>query len=425
VIASATTTAIGFDIARCVAFDLEVYPGRWCVGFHGPDQKGKLTTSIVDGDRKKLAAVLGRLADRGMTLVGYNSSHFDIPVIKCVLNGFDPYAPAQQIIRDNRLSDPFRDFSDFSCDTIDLSARLRRGGGFPGLKAVAANLGRPTLQELPYPPDAILSDLEWEDVKAYNRIDLEHTWALLQLFTPELQALVSLSDELAQDMRSTSSPQLVERVFLQAYRRQHRGSDPIRPMTPDTVCYRPVEGVKKPWTPEAAAWFLEITTNPIPVVVVGNRPKPSVPSAHFSIGDLKLSVGAGGLHSVDSARVYYSTKKSRLVSVDVASFYPSLIATKGISPQAYGAIGSRTYSDILERRLAIKREAKTVLDSAERERLDVQATALKLVLNSTFGKFGDSYSSLFDPEALLAVTLSGQLMLIDLVERLTEAKVKV
>jgi hypothetical protein len=46
------------------------------------------------------------------------------------------------------------------------------------------------------------------------------------------------------------------------------------------------------------------------------------------------------------------------------------------------------------------------------------------VLNSFFGKLGDPYSSLYDPSALLAVTLSGQLMLTDLIERLTEAGVK-
>ena len=42
-----------------------------------------------------------------------------------------------------------------------------------------------------------------------------------------------------------------------------------------------------------------------------------------------------------------------------------------------------------------------------------------------FGKYGDAFSTLFDPGAMLAVTLSGQLMLIDLIERLTEAGIRV
>src|SRR5262249_51639723 len=147
--------------------------------------------------------------------------------------------------------------------------------------------------------------------------------------------------------------------------------------------------------------------------------------AQFDIGKLKVSVGSGGLHSVDSPRVYYSTRKYSLVSVDVASFYPSLIATKRISSRAYGDVGAAIYRDILERRLKLKKEAGTINDPAEQQRLGDQANALKLVLNATFGKLGNPFSTLFDPAAFLAVTLSGQLMLIDLIERLTAAKVRV
>jgi hypothetical protein len=105
--------------------------------------------------------------------------------------------------------------------------------------------------------------------------------------------------------------------------------------------------------------------------------------------------------------------------------YPTLIATKAIVPRTYGDTGAETYRGLLERRLAAKDRAKTVEDAAERERLGLQATGLKLVLNATFGKLGDPYSSLFDPAAMVAVTISGQLMLVDLVERLRRAGVRV
>ena len=111
--------------------------------------------------------------------------------------------------------------------------------------------------------------------------------------------------------------------------------------------------------------------------------------------------------------------------MDVASFYPSLIATKGIAPAGYGDTGRETYQSILRRRLRIKADAKKTDDPALRERIEVQANGLKLIVNSFFGKTGDPYSTLYDPEAFLAVTLSGQLMLIDLIERLTDAKIRV
>jgi hypothetical protein len=79
-----------FDLSRCVVFDVEVYPGRWCVGFNGQDRHGKLATHVVDGDPRRLGAVLDRLAGTDRILAGYNSERFDIPVIRGILGGLDP-----------------------------------------------------------------------------------------------------------------------------------------------------------------------------------------------------------------------------------------------------------------------------------------------------------------------------------------------
>jgi DNA polymerase family B len=412
------------DVDRCVAFDLEVYQGRWCVGFHGPDRNGKRVTLTVDADAKKLAEVLKALVDHNRILVGYNSQRFDLPIIRGILRGLDPYVLAQEIIQKGRQPSILVKLPQLDCDHIDLAARLRRGGAFPSLKAVAANLGRPLLKELPYPPDSILTDDQWDQVKIYNGIDLGHTWALLERFAPELQVLALLSNELERDLRSTPIPRVCEVFFLDAYKRKH-GAKPRMPAPPLEVVYRPGVGVSRPRAPEARGWYDQVVNQPLPVLTVGGRPKVQVPQATFEIGRLQLSAGGGGLHTIDRPRVFYSTRERRLVSVDVASFYPSLIATKHISPTAYGSTGAEIYQAILDRRLEIKRHAKTVLDAADRERLDLQEKALKLVLNSAFGKFGDFYSSLFDPSALIAVTLAGQLMLIDLIERLTDGGVAV
>ena len=184
-------------------------------------------------------------------------------------------------------------------------------------------------------------------------------------------------------------------------------------------------GVRRPRTAEARAWSERIFDATFPMVGEGDRKFPDVPRAQFSIGGLELGVGSGGIHSVDSPRVHYATRTAALFSVDVASYYPTMIATKGIAPQAMGDVWSKTYRQILERRLDAKRRAKTADDAEERRRLFVQSDGLKLLLNSTSGKFGDRYSVLFDPAAYLTVTLSGQLMLIDLIERLDAAGARV
>ena len=101
-------------------FDLEVYPGRWCVGLHGIDHAGLLSTRIVQ-TKNDLEGFLRHFAKQGRTVVSYNGERFDVPLIRAILKGIDSYAPAQQIIREN----PPAGFAnailpEFPCDHIDL-----------------------------------------------------------------------------------------------------------------------------------------------------------------------------------------------------------------------------------------------------------------------------------------------------------------
>lgn len=413
-----------FDLSRCVVFDVEVYPGRWCVGFHGPGSTGVTTTRVVE-TRNDLRRMLDYLDETGRTLVGFNSDAYDVPVVRALLKGLDPFALSCAIVRGEDFPVPLAKLPAFPCDHIDLASRLKRAGRFPGLKSVAANLGRPLLRELPYPPDTAPDDRQWGEIRDYNRVDLEHTWALLERLAPELEALSSLSDEQGVDLRSTPTPRVVESLFLNAYRRKNGGRKPSVPEVPQEILYRPPAGVRRPETPEAGAWFDRITAGPIPVVERAGSVKIEAPAAKFLVGRVNLSVGIGGIHSDDAKRLHYATRTHALVSVDVASYYPSLIASKGIAPRSYGDSGAETYRALRQRRLDAKAGSKAAEDPAEGKRLAVQADALKLVLNSTFGKYGDRFSSLFDPEAMAAVTLTGQLMLVDLIERLRKAGARV
>jgi hypothetical protein len=409
-----------------MAFDVEVYPGRWCVGFMSLDARGEPTTRTVDGDPHELASILRDLAGQSRILVGYNSFAYDSNVISGILAGRDAYELSGELIRGagEPGSGRGRRAADLGCEHIDLAMRLRTRGRFPSLKSVAARLGRPVLDELPYPPDKRLADAQWARVKAYNRIDLGHTWALLERLLPEIQALETLWPVMGRDPRSTPLPQVVERIYLADFRRK-TANRPIPVEPPRELAYVPVDGVSRPRTAEAAAWYDRLTGQPIPVVEHEGGYRIDLPKRTFEIAGLRLSVGAGGLHSKDLARLYLPTRKNGLASLDVASFYPSLMVDKGISPRAYGEHGRALYREILERRLAIMARLKQAADEDERARLGLQSDALKLVLNSTFGKLGDRYSSLFDLRAMLSVTLTGQLMLIDLIERLDGAGAEV
>jgi hypothetical protein len=317
--ARTTTDRFAFALARCVVFDLEVYPGRWCVGFRGPGPDGMLRARVVES-LDELSHTPNALAERRRTLVGFNSDVFDVPVIQAILGRLDPHTVAQAIVRGDPLPIPRAELTPFPCDHIDVSARLRRQGRIPGLNAVAANLGRPLIRELPYPPDQTLGDDQWVEVKRRNLIDLGHTWALLERFAPELEALAALSDEQGLDLRSTPTPKVAETVFLNAYRARNYGRNPVTPEVPPEVLYRPVRGVGRPQTPAASAWYDRVCGVPLAMVERG-VPKVVVPRATFTVGGVTLTVGAGGVHSKDAPRLHYATRGHALYSVDVVSFY--------------------------------------------------------------------------------------------------------
>ena len=416
-----------FDPAKSVLFDVEVYPpGRWCCGFLSYDGKH----ACVDGDRVQLTAILDKIHRAGRTLVGYNSRDYDIPILRAVLAGADVFQVSHALINYEgwglppELRDRAAHWPRIPADHIDLAARTRMNGRIPALKTIAANLGAKHLQELPYPPDQELTEAEWAEVRKYNRKDLEATRLPLDHFAPELQAIAALSQRYGMDLRSVHQAGIASQILCSAYRDRH-GQDPSRVEPPARVRYQPPSEVRRPQNPVAAAWYDRITTESFPMILAKGASHPRTvlpePSAPIVVGGVTLNVGSGGLHSVDRPALHRSTSEYMVLETDVASYYPSMMASFGIVPRSLGDCGADLFAEILAERIKIKEQAAAESDPIESKRLKTMADGLKIVLNSVFGQMGNPYSVLYDPTSFLAVTLSGQLLLIDLLERLVGA----
>jgi len=123
------------------------------------------------------------------------------------------------------------------------------------------------------------------------------------------------------------------------------------------------------------------------------------------VGGVILACGVGGLHSTDPPGVIAGP----LVDLDVASYYPSLIAHDHISPPQLPDFAMRV-GVLMARRLAAKR-AKDL----------VASNALKYVINSLYGQLGNHRSGLFSPPDALRVVLTGQLRLLQLIDGVLES----
>ncbi|WP_415874709.1 hypothetical protein [Clostridium sp.] len=108
----------------------------------------------------------------------------------------------------------------------------------------------------------------------------------------------------------------------------------------------------------------------------------------------------GGLHG---ARDQYQDE-GILVNVDVASFYPSLMLEYNFLSR--NVEDSNLYKKIYEERLRLKAEKNPM------------QLPYKIVLNSTYGAMKYKYNNLYDPRQANNVCVGGQLLLLDLIEKL-------
>lgn len=93
--------------------------------------------------------------------------------------------------------------------------------------------------------------------------------------------------------------------------------------------------------------------------------------------------------------------------------YPSIIIEQGLYPQHLDPVFLDMYTSVRDERLVAKKSDP------------IKAQTYKIVLNSSYGKFGSKYSFLYSPELLIQTTVTGQLSLLMLIERMTMAGGKV
>lgn len=111
--------------------------------------------------------------------------------------------------------------------------------------------------------------------------------------------------------------------------------------------------------------------------------------------------GIGGLHSdADKPERF----EGDIWDVDAGSLYPSIMIEYGLTPRSVP--DPEAFAKLKARRITLKKKK------------DPMADALKIVLNSTFGATKNEYSGLYDPYIGLSVCVIGQLLLVDLLERL-------
>jgi hypothetical protein len=393
-------------------YDLEVSCNVTILGIkqHGQPPEHLVIDKPIDSDT---AAQIDARLNGGREIAGYNNTGFDTYLLQAILSGAEPayihrvaqdiigsHEPAWRVAQSHGLQrSSFRE--------LDLMHYTPRGR----LKQYEGRLGLPIV-DLPFDPNAPIAPDQLPEVVAYLEHDLLATEKLREAVEGDVQARRVLEQLFEMEGLTTkTAANVAASIIVHEYLRDHPQvslsdikSAAARMRNCQFDFYVPMwvrEGIKGTIAERIAD---EIDGTEFSVVD-GKRQPPSRewPSLICLSEDdgLEAAFGLGGIHTKDEA-CHYSG-----VSYDVASLYPHIIMHADCSPtHLEEAQFHAIYGRLIERRLAAKRAG----DKAT-------SNALKLVLNSCFGAYNYPFSLLYSPDAFLSITVSGQLCLLALADR--------
>jgi hypothetical protein len=118
----------------------------------------------------------------------------------------------------------------------------------------------------------------------------------------------------------------------------------------------------------------------------------------------------GGLHTENKPKVFEADDDTLIVDWDVSSYYPAIIINNGRYPGHLGPEFLRGYKAMFDKRLELKPMAK------KDKKIKGIVGALKLAVNSVYGKSSDMQSWLYDRQLTMFTTITGELSLLMLIE---------
>ncbi len=116
--------------------------------------------------------------------------------------------------------------------------------------------------------------------------------------------------------------------------------------------------------------------------------------------------GVGGVHGCGDGKWY--CHGDGIYGLDVASMYPNMMRHYDLLSRQVVGENRETFGEFIDLRTHVYKPAG-----------DTRAEGLKLVLNGGFGSMGFEKSDMYDPENLANVTILGQLLITDLMEKLS------
>lgn len=354
-------------------FDAEVFPKDSMFGFLTINENGskELFQSWDPADIKDYY-----LENKDDTIfVGHNSTTYDIPILEQIIKGKDAYELSQKIVKDNIRARCYLDITSFDI------MRVRRTPF--SLKLTELISGKKISQtEVDFDIARPLTLEEKIKTEGYNKDDLEQTLYNFEKFYPQFELRVNIGTTFnipLKDALRLTEAQLAAKV-LGAKRDDSLKYKIVKPQIWPTLQIK---------NKEVIDFYLNEDYN--------NK------NLTIKVCGCEHTLGKGGIHAAQS-QVHYD----KVLYYDVSGYYNLIMINLNLLPRTLNEEAKQRYIDMYHSQLKMK----GIPEKANARK------AYKTILLSVFGSMNNEYGDFYDPYQFILVTLSGQLYLIDLLEKL-------
>lgn len=358
-----------------VFYDFEVFEYDWLVVILDMINKKE---HVIINDSDELKAFFEK--HQKDVWIGYNSRHYDQYILKGILCDFNPKEINDWIIVQGKGGWQFSNlFMKIQVNNFDIMTSTH------GLKQLEGFMGNMIKESsISFDIKRKLTSEEIEEVVKYCKHDVKQTIEVFMKRKNEFESQMQLITTFHLPLSYISKTKVqLSAIILDATKQERNDEFDIQ--LPNTLKVEKYKSI--------VDWYLN------------EENRDYSKEQNVIVADVEHVFAWGGLHGAIPNYI----EEGNFLNIDVASYYPALMIEYGWGSRNMS--NPDKYREIRDMRLKLKQEKNPL------------QAPYKIVLNGTYGAMKDKYNNLYDPRQANNVCVGGQLLLLDLIEKL-ESKCK-
>ena len=354
---------------RILIFDFEVFKYDTLLGVYDVNSDKYIQTWDL-GEIKSFYE-----KNKDAIWIGHNNSHYDNFILQSIIFDIDPYTTSKEIINNDvriRLEIPLIFYDIMS-------------GHFTSLKVLEAYMGKNISEsEVDFDIRRPLTDEEKLKTESYNRDDLDQTFEDLKFVKNEFQLRLELIKEFNLPLSALHSTEAqIAAMALHAHKIKDIELSPLKPRIYDNLKVENKK-VRDFYLGESWSWKNGALRRFIKVKFCGTE----------------HTIAAGGIHAGKLRH------EDSALYLDVSGYYNLVMINYNLLSRAIPEKGRKLYEFMYHEQLRLKKINP------------IKRNVYKIILLAVFGAQSNKYCDFYDPYQGDLVRLTGEMFLIDLLEKL-------